>query len=156
MSKGAVELLKIPEGTEGDDERLAGQSAARLLITAPSRATADVVARSINDSSLRARFPLVRMPAADFPVSPGKLSDVCSSLLGAAAGGTVLLSDVDEMPSAVQGLLLEVLDDLEYERAPAGAIRLVSGTSVSLLDRVAAGTFSERLFYRLNSIHLMI
>ena len=68
----------------------------------------------------------------------------------------MLLSDVDEMPSAVQGLLLEVLDDLEYERAPAGAIRLVSGTSVSLLDRVAAGTFSERLFYRLNSIHLMI
>jgi hypothetical protein len=27
---------------------------------------------------------------------------------------------------------------------------------VSLLDRVAAGTFSERLFYRLNSIHHMI
>jgi hypothetical protein len=29
------------------------------------------------------------------------------------------------------------------------------GTTVSLLDQVAAGTFSERLFYRLNIIHLM-
>jgi DNA-binding NtrC family response regulator len=29
-----------------------------------------------------------------------------------------------------------------------------SGTTVSLLDRIAAGTFSERVFYRLNIIHL--
>jgi transcriptional regulator of acetoin/glycerol metabolism len=34
-------------------------------------------------------------------------------------------------------------------------VRLISGTTTSLLDRVAAGTFSERLFYRLNIIHLL-
>ena len=32
--------------------------------------------------------------------------------------------------------------------------RLISGTTVSLLDRVATGTFSARLFYRLNIIHV--
>jgi DNA-binding NtrC family response regulator len=33
-------------------------------------------------------------------------------------------------------------------------VRLIFGTTVSLLDRVTAGTFSDRLFYRLNVIHL--
>ena len=32
----------------------------------------------------------------------------------------------------------------------------MSGTTVSLLDRVASGTFSDRLFYRLNTIHLVV
>jgi len=47
----------------------------------------------------------------------------------------------------------------QLERRLAGAavawVRLISGTTVSLLDRFAAGTFSEQLFYRLNIIHLM-
>jgi len=58
------------------------------------------------------------------------------------------------MPESVQYMVVEVLADLEYERLPSAAIRLISGTSVSLLDRVAAGTFSERLFYRLNAVHV--
>ena len=31
--------------------------------------------------------------------------------------------------------------------------RIVASTSVALLDRVMAGTFDDRLFYRLNAIH---
>jgi DNA-binding NtrC family response regulator len=60
-----------------------------------------------------------------------------------------------KMPSIVQNQLLDLLAELELARAPSAAVRLVCGTSVSLLDRIAAGTFSERLFYRLNMIHLM-
>src|SRR5581483_8234424 len=65
------------------------------------------------------------------------------------------ISLVEEMPQTVQDTLIELLDGLEFTRRPCDAVRLISGTTVSLLDRIAAGTFSDRLFYRLNIIHLM-
>ena len=67
----------------------------------------------------------------------------------------MLISGVEETPPLVQNVLVELLDRLESARHPLAAVRLISGTTVSLLDRVAAGTFSDRLFYRLNIIHLM-
>ena len=56
--------------------------------------------------------------------------------------------------AAAPEALIDLLAGLESARVPSAAVRLISGTTVSLLDRVAAGTFSERLFYRLNTIHL--
>jgi DNA-binding NtrC family response regulator len=67
----------------------------------------------------------------------------------------VLFSAVDVMPPAVQDALDALLDGLEFAHGSSAEIRLISGTTTSLLDRVAAGTFSERLFYRLNIIHLV-
>jgi transcriptional regulator of acetoin/glycerol metabolism len=64
----------------------------------------------------------------------------------------VLLRAVEEMPSAVQEAFIDLLTELESARRPSATVRLISGTTVSLLDRVSAGTFSERLFYRLNII----
>jgi DNA-binding NtrC family response regulator len=84
------------------------------------------------------------------------LRNTCSELLDAAAGGSMLLSDVEEMPATVQGVLVELLAELEVARAPSAAVRLITGTTVSLLDCIAAGTFSDRLFYRLNAIHLVV
>ena len=52
-------------------------------------------------------------------------------------------------------LRIDLLGGLQSARMSSAAARLISGTTVSLLDRVAAGTFSERLFYRLNIIHLV-
>lgn len=59
------------------------------------------------------------------------------------------------MPAAAQDGLIDLLAALEDARTPSAAVRLISGTTVSLIDRVAAGTFSERLFYRLSIIHLV-
>jgi DNA-binding NtrC family response regulator len=61
---------------------------------------------------------------------------------------SIVIRDVDEMPSVVQNQLLDLLAELELARPPSAAVRLVCGTTVSLLDGIAAGTFSERLFYR--------
>ena len=88
-------------------------------------------------------------------VSPEPLKEYCVRLLDAAAAGSILVSAVEEMPAIVQDALIELLDGLEFTRRPSAAARLISGTTVSLLERVAAGTFSEQLFYRLNTIHLM-
>jgi transcriptional regulator of aromatic amino acid metabolism len=40
-------------------------------------------------------------------------------------------------------------------RDPSVAVRLMAGTTVSIRDRIADGAFSERLFYRLNIIHVL-
>jgi DNA-binding NtrC family response regulator len=137
------------------DEDLAERSAARLLITDSTHGGVEAIARRIHAGSVRAALPLVQIQARDFPLKPWTLRSTCSHLLDAAAGGSVLIRDVEEMPLIVQALLVELLAEIEVAHAPSARVRLMSGTTVSLRNRVAAGTFSERLFYRLNIIHLM-
>ena len=137
------------------DEDAASRSAARLLITASTPERGEALARRIHGTGLRAELPFVQAWACDLSVAAEALSQQCASFLDAAAGGSVLISDVEEMPPIVQDVLLELLAELELVRGPSAAVRLISGTTVSLFDRVTAGTFSDRLFYRLNIIHLM-
>ena len=135
------------------DEDLAARSSARLLITAPTHRGVEMVARRIHAAG-RAECPFIHTWACDLPVDPKALSAKCSSLLDAAASGSVLISNVEQMAPRVQDVLLEVLTGLEVARRPSPPVRLISGTTVSLLDRVASGAFSELLFYRLNIIHV--
>ena len=101
-------------------------------------------------------MPFVHTWACDLPVEADALAEQCCRLLDAAAGGTLLIADIEEMPPAAQDALSELLAELQFTRSPSAEARLITGTTVSLLDRVAAGTFSERLFYRLNIIHLIV
>jgi DNA-binding NtrC family response regulator len=135
-----------------ENEELANQSPARLLITAPTQQGVETLARRIHDAGPRARFPFVQRGAGE----PELLKEYCARFLDAAAGGSVLVSAVEEMPATVQDALVDLLGGLESARRPSAPAGLILGTTVSLLDRVAAGTFSERLFYRLNIIHLMV
>jgi len=145
-----VALPEIP------DEKLACHSAARLLITASAPGVAEALARRIHDAGPRARLPFVRMPAVDLPGAADRLRNRCGLALAAAAGGTLLLSDVEQLDPLVQERLLNVLQDLESARGRTAAVRLISDTTVSLLDRIARGEFCERLFYRLNILHLTV
>jgi DNA-binding NtrC family response regulator len=77
--------------------------------------------------------------AQDFSIAPQMLRNRCNLALDAAAGGTLLISDVEQLAPTVQGHLLEMLQDLESARAPLAALRLVSDTTVSLLDHIACG-----------------
>jgi len=139
-----------------EDEGLANLSPARLLITAATEHGVETLARRIHGAGPRARFPFVQTWAVELPVGPELLKKYCASLLDSAAGGSLLVSAVEEMPATVQDAMIDLLGGLESARVPSATARLISGTTVSLLDRVAAGTFSERLFYRLNIIHLMV
>jgi DNA-binding NtrC family response regulator len=65
----------------------------------------------------------------------------------AAPRGTVFLRDVDRLAPTLQTLLF-------VRMAPLG-VRVIAATSESLLSATAKGTFDERLFYRLNQIHLI-
>ena len=138
-----------------EDVNLASRSSARLLITASRPQAVETLARHIHGIGPRAQFPFVMTCAGELPIGAQTLRDNCARVLDAAAGGSVFVSTVEEMPSAAQDALIDLLAALESARRPSAAVRLISGTTVSLIDRVAAGTFSERLFYRLNIIHLV-
>ena len=146
----AVTLLAVK------DEDVASRSPASLLITAPTQQGVETFARRVHETGPRAQFSFVHTWAADLPGEPKVLKEYCTSVLAAAAGGSVLISAVEQMPPAVQDVLSELLAGREFVRRSSASARLISGTTVSLLDRIAAGTFSERLFYRLNIIHLMV
>jgi transcriptional regulator of aromatic amino acid metabolism len=137
-----------------EDEDLASGSTARLLITAVASEDAEACARRVHGLSARWQRPFVCAQAADLPGEVDSLRDACAHLLNEAAGGTLFVNDIEAMSPDVQEVFLELLDDLHASGSAAAAVRLVSGTTVPLLDRVAAGAFAEWLFYRLNVIHL--
>ena len=138
-----------------EDINVASRSSARLLITGSTQQAVETLARRIHASGPRAQSPFVMTSAGELRGGAQALRDGCVRLLDAAANGSVLISAVEEMPASVQEALIDLLAGLESARRPSATVRLISGTTVSLLDRVAAGTFSDRLFYRLNIIHLV-
>ncbi len=149
ISDDTMPLLAIEE----DD--LASRSSARLLITDAALGEAETRARRIHGLGAYPNGPFVRVDAGSFPIDEALLRPMCLDLLDRAAGGTLFIDAVDTMPAMVQGVIIELIDELQPPRNTSRAVRLVSGTSVSLLQCIAARNFAESLFYRLNIIHLI-
>jgi two-component system NtrC family response regulator len=78
-----------------------------------------------------------------------------------ANGGTLFLDEIGEMPYGVQAKLLRALQEKEVRRLGASKsikidIRVVSATNANLTDKIKNGKFREDLYYRLNTIPLII
>jgi transcriptional regulator of acetoin/glycerol metabolism len=113
-----------------------------VLITAPADVASAVAARIHRNS--------VNRKGAFLTVDCGRTqhAEQLEVIFDTAAPrGTVFLRDVDRLAPALQSLLY-------FRIAPLG-VRVIAATSVSLLCASGQGTFDERLFYRLNQIHLM-
>jgi DNA-binding NtrC family response regulator len=79
----------------------------------------------------------------------------------AANGGTLFLDEIGNLPLAGQVKLLRVLETGRFERLGSSrtretTVRVISATNADLKAMVAAGTFRDDLYYRLNVIELRL
>jgi transcriptional regulator with PAS, ATPase and Fis domain len=148
------------------------QSDATVLITGESGTGKELVARAVHRNSHRAAKPFVAINCAAlaeqlleselFGHEKGSFTGAAAQKRGkleSAAGGTVFLDEIGEMPIQLQAKLLRVLQQRVVERvgglqAIKLDFRLVAATNRNLEESVRQGRFRQDLFYRLNVIAL--
>lgn len=81
-----------------------------------------------------------------------------SPLLDAASAGSLLLDNVDELPLALQGRLLRLLDATAHARSHGAGqdVRILASCSAPLAQRVAEGRFRQDLYHRLAGLSLAV
>lgn len=145
-----------------------------VLIQGESGVGKEVVARALHQESPRVRRAFVKVNCAALP------EDLLESELfgyerGAFTGavarkpgkfevadhGTIFLDEIGEMSPALQAKLLQVLQDATFSRLGGNReisvdVRVVCATHRSLAEMVAAGSFREDLYHRLNVVDIQI
>jgi DNA-binding NtrC family response regulator len=72
-------------------------------------------------------------------------------------GSTIFLEEVWKLSPGLQARLLEALEDPAEKRGPRRLrAHVIASSSEPLLERVMGGSFDDRLFYRLNAVHLVL
>lgn len=88
-------------------------------------------------------------------------SDTRKGYFEVANGGTIFLDEVAEMPLATQARLLRVLETGEFIKVGSSKVqktnvRVVAATNVNLVKAIERGKFREDLYYRLNTVPILI
>jgi transcriptional regulator of acetoin/glycerol metabolism len=142
-----------------------------LLILGETGTGKELLARAVHHDSERARQPFVAVNCASIPETlieaelfgyedgafTGARRKGASGRIVQANGGTLFLDEIGDMPLALQARLLRVLQErsvtpLGSHKAIAVDIAVVSATHRNLREMIAAGTFREDLYYRLNGL----
>lgn len=147
---------------------LVAASNASVLITGESGTGKEVVARAIHGQSPRRARPMVKVNCAAiapelfesefFGHARGAFTGAHKDRIGRfglANEGTIFLDEVGEIPPSLQGKLLRVLQEGQYERVGDDAtrqvdVRVIAATNRDLGKEVEAGRFRQDLFYRLS------
>jgi len=154
-------------------ERVA-PSSTTVLIRGESGTGKELVAHAVHYGSPRADKPFIKVSCGALPeglieselfgYEPGAFTDARSRKQGRfelANGGTLFLDEAGELSPSTQVKLLRVLQEREFERLGGVKsirvdVRLIAATNKDLEAAVAAGTFREDLYYRLNVFSLFL
>ena len=142
----------------------------RVFITGPSGAGKEVVARMIHEKSTRRLHPFVILNASslspdqvdyelfgtedtgDIHAAPRKVG-----VLERAAGGTLFIDEIADMPLASQARLLRVLQEQCFERIGGTRpvkldVRIIAASSKDVLSEIKIGNLRQDLYYRINVV----
>lgn len=170
--------------SEFNHHRIIGRSAAiqttlrQIELVAPTDSTVlihgesgtgkELIARAIHEMSQRSARSLIRVNCAAIPEelfeseffghAKGAFTGALQDRPGRfelADGGTLFLDEVGEIPLHLQGKLLRVLQEQQFERVGEARtrdvdVRIISATNRDLMQLVSEGRFREDLYYRLN------
>ena len=154
-------------------DQIAG-SEASVLITGPSGAGKEVLARYVHRRSQRAERPFISVNCAAIPENlleselfgheRGAFTGAIARRVGKfeeANGGTLLLDEISEMDARLQAKLLRALQEREIDRVGGSKpvkvdIRVIATSNRDLREEVAKGRFREDLLFRLNVVNLRI
>jgi len=157
-----AELMRLAERAADTD--------VTVLIQGESGTGKDLLARVIHDLSPRRTAPFVKVNCAGLPAGPlepelfgFERGAFCGALgykpgrLDFAHHGTLFLDEIAAMAPTLQAKLLQVLQEGAFSRMGSAArvpvdARLLAATSTDLAAAVAAGTFREDLYFRLNVV----
>jgi DNA-binding NtrC family response regulator len=147
--------------------RIVARRSSTVLLQGESGVGKDMVAYAIHELSPRASGPLIVVNCAAIPenlleselfgYARGAFTGAVQSRLGkihAAHRGTLFLDEIGELPLNMQAKLLRFLQAGEVQRLGSSDVfqvdvRVIAATNSNLLERVAAGTFRQDLYYRL-------
>lgn len=141
---------------------------ASVLITGESGTGKELIAQAIHQASARVKRPFIKVNCASIPHElfeseffghvKGAFTGAIADRVGRfelADGGTLFLDEVGEIPLLLQGKLLRVLQEGQFERVGDSKtrsvnVRILAATNRTLLDEVNAKHFREDLYFRLN------
>jgi transcriptional regulator of acetoin/glycerol metabolism len=146
-----------------------------LLILGETGTGKELLARAVHHDSNRARQPFVAVNCASIPESlieaelfgyeegafTGARRKGAPGRLVQANGGTLFLDEIGDMPLPLQARLLRALQErsvtpLGSTKSIAVDIAVIGATHRNLRDMIAAQSFREDLYYRLNGLALRL
>ncbi len=149
------------------------QTHATVLITGESGTGKELVANVIHAHSARKDGPFVKVNCSAIPDNlieselfghlPGSFTGAGNKrgLFELAHRGVIFLDEIADLSLSAQAKILRVLQSGEIQKIGAEKtlqvdVRIVSATHKTLENQVAAGTFREDLFYRLNVVPIQV
>jgi len=138
-----------------------------VLLTGESGTGKELFARALHALSPRSSGPFAAVNCAAIPetlIENELFGHEKGAFTGAhrrqggrfasAAGGSLLLDEIGELPLAIQAKVLRVLEERTFERVGGSQtlkadVRLIAATNRELANMVEKGSFREDLFYRL-------